>query len=222
LNEIAPPRQLRRSVAFIKMQIAKRIVPYAGVAIIAFALGMFAAKLVHHQPLQTPWQVLLSFQNQDLYNLSDDRKRALQAAIDSIVGAQNSNERPFFPRMFLTMVNTNGQTRYVLVREQPLMEVPGEPRVRAHVFDSDGKLLTSDEFSGGWRTSVTDVHVARNSLLRQDALVLDGEYHYGPHPSHRYYVLVGDRVVLAYSERNGELKREEYLFANASVAPSIK
>jgi len=204
------------------MEMARRIVPYAGVAIIAFALGMFAAKLVHHQPRQTPWQVLLLFQNQDLYNLSDERKRALQSAIDSIVGAQDPNERPFFPRMFRTMVNTNGQTRYVLVREQPLMEVPGEPRVRTHVFDSDGKLLTSDEFSGGWRTSVTDIHVAQNALLKQDAMVIDGEYRYGPHPSHHYYVLVSDRMVPAYFERNGELKRDEYLFANASVAPSIK
>jgi len=204
------------------MQIAKRIVPYAGVAVIAFALGMFTAKLVRHQPRQTPWQVLLSSQNQDLYNLSDERKHALQAAIDSIVGAQNPDERLFFPRMFRTMVNTNDQMRYVLVREQPLMEVPGEPRVRTHVFDSDGKLLASDEFSGGWRTSVMDVHVAKNALLHQDALVIDGEYRYGPHPSHRYYVLVGDRIVPAYFERNGELKRDEYLFANANVAPSIK
>jgi hypothetical protein len=201
---------------------AKRIVLCAGVALIIFLLGMFTAKLVRHQPQPTPWQVLLSFQNQDLYNLSDQRKRTLQAAIDSVVGAQNPDERPFFPRMFRTMVNTNGQMRYVLVREQPLMEVPGEPRVRTHVFDSDGKLLAGDEFSGGYRTSVTDVHIARNALLRQDALVLDGEYHYGPHPSHRYYVLVGDRIVPAYFERYGELKRDEYLFANATVAPSIK
>ena len=204
------------------MEMAKRIAPHAGVAIIAFALGMFAAKVVRHQPRQTSWQVLLSFQNQDLYNLSDERKGILQAAIDSVVGAQNPDERPFFPRMFRTMVNTNGQMRYVLVREQPLMEIPGEPRVRTHVFDSDGKLLASDEFSGGWRTSVTDVHVARNALLHQDALVLDGEYHYGPHPAHRYYVLVGDRIVPAYFERNGELKRDEYLWTNASIAPSIR
>jgi hypothetical protein len=69
---------------------------------------------------------------------------------------------------------------------------------------------------------VTDVHVARNALLRQDALVLDGEYHYGPHPSHRYYVLVGDRMVPAYFERNGELKRDEYLWTNSSIAPLIQ
>src|SRR6266550_4703569 len=117
------------------MQMVKRIVPYAGLAIIAFALGMFAAKLVRNQPRQTRWQVLLSFQNQDLYSLSDEQKRTLQAAIDSVVGAQNPNERPFFPRIFRTMVDTNGQTRYVLVREQPLMEIPGEPRIRTHIFD---------------------------------------------------------------------------------------
>ena len=188
----------------------------------AFSLGVFAAKHVRRQPQPTPWQVLLSFQNQDFTSLPEAQTRILQHAIDTIVGAQDPKERPFLPRIFRTMSNTDGQTRYILVQEQPLMETPGEPRIRMHVFDDAANLLTSDEFSGGWRTSVTDIHVSKNALLNQDALVLDGKYHYGPHPSHRYYVLVGDRPVLAYVERNGELQRDEYLWRNSSIAPSIK
>jgi hypothetical protein len=133
-------RRVNSNVRLLSYMV-KRIALCAGVALITFLLGMFAAKIVRHQPQPTHWQVLLSFQNQDLYNLSDERKLTLQSVIDSVVGAQNIGERPFFPRMFRTMVNTSGQMRYVLVREQPLMEVPGEPRVRTHVFDSDGKLL---------------------------------------------------------------------------------
>ena len=148
--------------------------------------------------------------------------RVLQGAINSVVGAQNPHEFRFLPRMFRTMANTNGEKRYVLVREQPLVAIPGEARVRMHVFDNADRLLTSDEFSGGWRTHVTRVHVAKNALLSQDALVVDGEFWIGGIGSHHYYVLVGDRMVPAYLERDGKLKRDEYLFANPSIAPSIR
>ena len=200
----------------------KRIVLYACIALITFLLGMFAVKFVRHQPQESPWQVLLTFQDRDLNQLSESQGHILQRSIDAILGPQDPNERPFFPRVFRTMSNTSGETRYILVREQPLMEIPGEPRIRTYVFDSTGKLLTRDEFSGGWRTHVTGVHVASNILLHQDALVVDGKYWTGAHSTHHYYVLVGDRVVPAYFDRDGELKRDEYLWTNASIAPSIQ
>jgi len=204
-----------------KMQVAKRILLYAAVAVLTFLLGVSVVKFGRRTSQPTPWQVLLSFQNQDLNKLPDKPSHAIQSAIDRIIGSQPSNEFPFSPRLFQAMTNTDGRTRYVLVREQPLVSIPGEPRVRVHVFDLGGNLLTSDEFSGGWRTYVTGVSVVKNDLLHQDALVVDGEYWIGGHASHQFYVLVSDRIVPAYFERDGALKRDEYLLANASIAPSI-
>ncbi len=200
---------------------SKRILIYAAVAMLAFLLGAFALKFGRRSSQPTRWQVLLSFQNQDLTKLPDKQTRNIESAINQIIGPQPSNQFPFSPRLFQAMTNTTGRTLYVLVREQPLVTIPGEPRVRVHVFDLAGAQLTSDEFSGGWRTYVTGVSVVSNDLLHQDALTIDGEYWIGGHPSHQYYVLVGDRIVPAYFERDGEFKRDEYLLANAAVAPSI-
>jgi hypothetical protein len=203
---------------------AKRIAVYAGVTLTTFLVGVSATRFVstiHHQTPQTPWEVLLTFQNQELKNLPDDSSHILQHAINATIGPPNSNEFPFFPRMFRTMSNITGQRRYVLVEERPLMTIPGEPRLRMYVFDSTGKLLTADEFSGGWRTHVAGMNVERNPLLQQDALVVKGQFWVGDHTSHQYYVLVGDRIVPAYLERDGQLKRNEYLEADISIAPSI-
>jgi hypothetical protein len=206
------------------MKMAKRIAVYAGVALMTFLLGMAAVKLVssvRHRPRQTSWEVLLSFQNQDLKNLPDDSRRAVQQAIDAMVGPRDPHTSPFMPRIFRTMSNTKGETRYVLVEEVPLMSIPGEARLRMHVFDAAGRLLSGDEFSGGWRTFLSGINVYTNPLLQQDALVVSGEYWWGEHRSHQYYVLVGNRVVPAYFERDGEFKRDDYLKANMSIAPSI-
>ncbi len=90
-----------------------------------------------------------------------------------------------------------------------------------HVFDNAGTTLTSDEFSGGWRSFITGVSVAKNDLLHQDALNVDAPYWVGEHTSHQVYVLVGDRIVPAYFDCDGELRRGDYLLANGSIAPSI-
>ena len=206
--------------SFCTLDMTKRIASYLSVAVVTFSLGMGVAKLVRHQSRQTPSLLLLSFQNQNFNDLSDEQRSKIQSAIDSIVGAQNRSEFPFFARMFRSMSNTNGQRRFVLVREQPLLTIPGEPRVRIHVFDAAGKQLTSNEFSGGWRTRVTDVRISDNALIRQETLVVDGEHWIGGHLSHQYYVLVSDQIVPAYLEWDGEIKRQEYLLQNGSIAPS--
>jgi hypothetical protein len=205
------------------MKMAKRIAVYAGVTLATFLVGVSATRYVsiRHQAPRTPWEVLLKFQNQELKILPDDSRHILQKAIDATIGPPNSNEFPFSPRMFRTMWNITGQRRYVLVEERPLMTIPGESRLRMYVFDAIGRLLTAEEFSGGWRTHVAGMNVERNPLLQQDALVVKGQFWVGDHRSYQYYVIVGDRIVPAYFEQDGELKRNEYLQANISIAPSI-
>src|ERR1044071_4181549 len=151
------------------MKVVKRTALYVAVALVTFLIGASVAKfhLGQRRP-STPWQVLLSFQNQDLKNLPHQQSQTLQAAIDRITGPQNARELPFSPRLFQTITSTTGQTRYVLVRERPLLSIPGEARIRMHVFDKAGTTLTSDEFSGDWRSFVTGVSIAENDLLHQD------------------------------------------------------
>src|SRR6185369_14161124 len=160
---VAPwPGQLERSVASLELLMAKRIALYTCVGLITFLLSVSVVKLgFRHVRPSTPWQVLLSFQNEDLTKLPDKQRHTLQAAIDRIIGPQDERLYPFSPTLFRAITSTTGQTRYILISVQPLFSIPGEARVRMHVFDSAGASLSSDEFSGGWRTYVKGVSIAK-------------------------------------------------------------
>jgi len=195
---------------------AKRILTGLAVASLTLSLGVLALRLVRHHH----WQVLLSFQNRDLQNVRGESARTLRQTTDAIVGDQKP-QGPFFPRIFQTITNANSQTRYVLVLERPPMSVPDEPLLRMYVFDNSGRLLTNDEYSGGWRAYVTAISVSRNDLLNQDALVVDSQYERDGPMSHNYFVVDRDQIVPAYFDHEGKLEREKYLQNNLSIAPSI-
>jgi hypothetical protein len=195
---------------------AKRILIALAVVTLTLSLGVAAVKLVRHHR----WQILLSFQNRDLRNVPRESARTLRQTIDVLLGDRKPNGL-FFPVIFRTITNINSHTRYVLVLERPLLQVPDESQLRMYVFDDAGRLLTNDEYSGGWRADVTAVSVSRNDLLNQEALIVDTQYIKEGPLSHNYFVLDGDRIVPAYFDHEGKLAREKYLQKNPSIAPSI-
>lgn len=201
----------------------KRIFLIVGVALLTFALGAKLAELGHrfHRPQPTAWQTLLSFENQDLGNLKPDEARILQNAIDVITVPKESHAWPYEPRLFRTISNANGETRFMLVEEQPLIEIPGESRLRVHIFDMSGHLLSHADFSAGWRTVLTAMNIQKNYFFNHDTLAVYGEYCFGGSPSIQRYVLVGNSIILAYLETNGKLDRNDYLNTNLTVGPLL-
>lgn len=210
------------------MRITNRVAVFSLASLFTFALGVSAARVgsafLRHQREPSPWQVLLSFENQHLESLSEQNDRAVRGAIEALTGRSNQNVYPIFvPRLFRTISNTKGETRYVLVEEAPLVEIPGESRLRVHIFDTTGYLLSGEEFSAGWRLALTDVNIDKIYItgVKQDALVADGEGCFGGHPSHQYYVVVGNRITLIYFEEDGLMERNDYQDWNLTIGPLI-
>src|SRR6266404_2372297 len=65
-------------------------------------VGISATNLEHApRPAvgETPWQVLMSFENQDLEKQNDSSKRRLQNAIDALTGKPNPHIIVLTPRL---------------------------------------------------------------------------------------------------------------------------
>ena len=219
------------------MRITKRVAIFFLVSSFTFVLGMsvarFGSAFPRHHREPSPWQVLLSFENQHLENLSEQSDRAVRQAIEALTGHPNQNVYPqFAPRLFRTISNTKGETRYILVEEAPLVIIPSESRLRVHIFDAAGNLLSWEDFAAGWRTVLTSVNIRkitypimesptqiRLPLVEQDALVADGEYCFGGSPSHQYYVVIGNRISLLYLEAKSQMDRNDYQNRNLTIGP---
>ena len=101
------------------------------------------------------------------------------------------------------------------------MIVPGQSRLRIHVFDQAGHLLSHIDFSGGWRTVLTAMTIRKYVSFNHDVLQVYGDYCFGGSPSAQYYVLVGDSIVLAYLEDKGKFQRNNYSSSNLTVGPVL-
>jgi hypothetical protein len=206
------------------MRRARQISLIIGTSLLTFFLAAAFVKLKHrgfHRNHPTPWETLLSFENQDLGNLRPDAARRLQNAIDTMTGPVPPNSWPYEPRLFRTIGTTKNETRYILVEEQPLISIPGESRLRVHVFDTYGQLLSGAEFSAGYRTILTGMSIRKISTFEHDALIVHGEYCLGGHPSHQYYVLVGTQLILAYLEMDRRFDQNDYLNTHMTVGPKM-
>jgi hypothetical protein len=194
-----------------------------GLSVVTFVLGVALAQFRDrfHRNQPTAWQTLLSFENQDLGNLKPEGTRVLKNAIDALTGVPEPKSLPYEPRLFRTMSNATGETRYILVEERPMVSIPSESRLRVHVFDTAGQLLTAADFSAGWRTVLTAMNIRKNYFFNRDSLVVHGEYCFGGSPSSQHYVLVGSSVQLAYLETNGEFDRNDYQNSNLTIGPLL-
>ena len=196
-----------------QMSRCKRVFIVASVGLLTFALGVTLAVLRRHLPARepTPWQTLISLENQDLANLRPESALLLERSIETLTGLPVSKDS-YQPRLFRTMLNGSGETRYVLVEYRPLLMIPGESRLRIHVFDLAGHLLSQSDFSAGYRTTLTAINMRRDYFSKRDVLIVFGEYCFGGNPSEQNYVLVGNSIMLSYLEVNGEFRRNAYLF----------
>jgi hypothetical protein len=206
------------------MRRARQISVIVGISLLTFVLGAALAEFRHggfHRNRPTAWQTLLSFENQDLRNLKPDAARTIQNAIDTLTGLSDSKAIPYEPRLLRTMSNASGETLYILVEERPLVLIPSESRIRVHLFDTAGRLLSRTDFSAGWRTILTTMSIQRNYFFKRDTLVVYGEYIFGGSPSQQHYVLVGSSLILSYLETDGKFDRNDYQNTNLTIGPLL-
>lgn len=176
------------------------------VGVVAFVAGVFmtrsSAVVVRQLGEPSPWQVMLSFENQDLAGLNEESASAVQKAITKVTGMTETGSSfgVFEPRLFRTISNTKGEQRYILVEEAPAMIIPGSARLRIHIFDTRGRLLGAQEFSGAHRNFIVGMKIRQVPVIEQQALIFHEEYCFSGTPSHRFFVLIGDEMRLVHSE----------------------
>ncbi|HEX7773855.1 MAG TPA: hypothetical protein VF435_15645 [Pyrinomonadaceae bacterium] len=183
-------------------------------------MGVFLTRAIvqlYREP--SAWQVLLSFENQDLEGLDEKSSAVLQTAITAVTGHASKNQfHEFFPRIFRTISNTNGEKRYILVEEEPLMTIPGNSWLRVHVFDTAGNLLNEQEFNAGNRVFLTSIQVRRIQMISSDVLIGQGQFDFGGHSLTQYYVLSENQMALVYLELDGLPDTNRY----ATIGPEIQ
>jgi hypothetical protein len=206
------------------MRITLRLAGFALAGLATFFGGVFFTRALvrlHGEP--SAWQVLLSFENQDLKGLDEKSSQVLQKAVTAITGHVRENRlSAFAPRIFRTISSTSGEKRYILVEESPLVMIPDESWLRVHVFDTEGRPLNEQKFSTGNRVVLNSIQVRKIQLINSQALVVQGKNVLGGHLLHQYYVLLGNQIVLVYLEMDGMHHSNNYNHSNLTVGPQLK
>jgi hypothetical protein len=168
------------------------------------------------------WQVLLSFENQDLEGLDEASVRVVKRAIDMTTGTSRPPEyMEFEPRLFRKISNSDGEPRYILVEEEPKLMIPGWSIFRAHIFDNAGRVLSSTEFSTGNRIEIIAMGLRKNYWFKSEVLRLDGETDLTRDPCHQYYTVVGNELRLVYLEIDDHVYSNSYTDPRLTVGPRL-
>jgi hypothetical protein len=205
------------------MKIARRTSIFIFVGLLTFFLGVWLTRLGTYRsycPRPSAWQILLTFENQDLQALDEHSKRAVKLAIQAHLGKPYEDIAVGFqPALFRSMLNTKGEKRYVFVEEAPMVIVPGNTTLRVHVFDLTGRLLNAQEFNAGYRQLVKSMQVRENVFLETHGLVVNTGYVFTQHESHSFYVLIDNELTLVYLELDGSFYPNNYQSPHMTVGP---
>lgn len=178
----------------------RRLALFLLLALSAFLIGVFISraktKLSHHE--LSAWQVLLSFENQDLEGLDEQSGRLVRKAINELAPRKEDRSLSFAPRLFRTIANAKGEQRYILIEESPMVFIPGEATLRVCIFDNGGHLLNQQEFSTGMRASITGIRIREIGQLGPQTLIVQGEYVFTGTAFEQYYALSGNQIVMIY------------------------
>lgn len=198
------------------MRISRRNPIFILVSIATFAVGVFLVPL--KQPtgfdpnnvlvlLQSPWQMLRAFENQDLRGLDEPHKAMLQKAVEAITGKQNETVHggQFEPALFRWLLNGKNEKRYILVEVANTRIIPGSSFLRIHVFDTAGHILNAQEFDTGNRTFVTSMRIGQYGEVERKLLFVEGGYVLTGYKFTQFYALTGDRMEQLYLQKDGRL-----------------
>jgi hypothetical protein len=160
------------------------------------------------------WSILVSWQHRDLRQIDGAPKAQLQMAIESLRGKP---QNPFLsPRLFSRVLTSDGDHKYVLIEESPLVMIPGGSGLGISLFTTDGKLIDSSEFEAGWRIALTEIRLVSVNDIRGEVLEVDAlPFINGANIAKQYYALVGNKMKLIRLEDS-----KGALFTNYYGAPN--
>ena len=163
------------------------------------------------------WALLLASQNQDLTKLEPHAKARLQLAIDSLRGP--TDNKFLYARLFCRVTTSDGEPRYVLVEESPLIMIPGDSRLRTSLFTTDGTLLSSSEFAAGWRIAISGITFIEVNGIKGEVLQVESyPMINGADVAKQYYSLVADEMrLIRLEDSRGLLTPNVYRTPNHTI-----
>lgn len=134
-----------------------------------------------------------------------------------------SGQRPGGWKVFLS--ESTGSW-FVRIECQGVIEIPSECMLRATVTAPDGKVTFEEEFSGGWRVSLSSGKMSQRKADGERLLELcsDGNRIInGPDIEKQYYqVLDGILVLVRLENEDGSLAQNNYLNPNKTIGPKLR
>ena len=208
------------------MRILKKLAVFLIAGLITFGLGMTVHRVgpaaIRYFSEPSPWQVLLSFQNQDLGGLDEQSMRAVKRAIELKTGPGKLPEYVHFePRLFRKLANSNGEQRYMLVEQSPVRFIPGAETVRVNIFDTEGKVLSTTEFDLGNRMTIIGMRIRTDYWMVPNALTIDCEYWLGGNSSHQAFTIVGNELRLIYLGDGIRIDQNNYQTPWMTIGPRL-
>jgi hypothetical protein len=208
------------------MRIIKKLAVISIASLITFGLGVavhrFGSAATRYFSEPSAWQVLLSFENQDLGSLDESSSRAVHNAIDKLTGPGRAPEYvQFEPRLFRKLANSNGEPRYMLVEQSPMRFIPGAETIRVNIFDTAGKVLSSTEFGLGNRMTIIGMRIRTDYWVVPNALTIDCEYWLGGNSSHQAFTIVGNELRLIYLGDGIRVDHNNYQTPWMTIGPRL-
>ena len=161
------------------------------------------------------WELLLSLENRDLRKFDALTTTQVQMAIDKLVGRSQNQ----FPRLFSKLSTNQEEQRYILIEESPLVTVPGESRLRLSLFTENGILLSSSEFSAGWRIVLSEIRLIQVKGIEGDVLEVESyPMINGADVAKQYYAPVADEMrLIRLEDSSGALISNIYRTPNHTI-----
>jgi hypothetical protein len=208
------------------MRIIKKLAVFSIASLITFGLGVmvhrFGSAATRYFSEPSAWQVLRSFENQDLGMLDEKSLHAVRDAIGKLTGpGRPPHYMQFEPRLFRRIANSNGEQRYMLVEQLPMWMIPGAETIRVNIFDSAGKLLSTTEFDTGNRMGIIGMRIRTDYWVVPDALTIDCEFWLGGNSSHQAYTIVGNELRLIYLGDGLKIDNNNYHTPWMTIGPRL-
>ena len=156
------------------------------------------------------WREFISFEGQDLNTLERMNRTRFVQLLKAILPAEG--DLRYGPYCLGRFDSPGDSSRFVLVMGQPLFIVPGESRVRIHIFDMKGRHLSSTAFSTGWRINLKGARIIANAGSGSSQIEISTQLVIGGKDiSRQVYGLVGNEVVpLSLQDSTGRMLRNVY------------
>ncbi len=160
----------------------------------------------------TVWTLLVTHPGPNLEQLPPgDQARIAR----EFCGAPSRTGDRWQPRRFWRLPTRD---RYLLLVRSQLLFVPGDSRIRAVVFDKDGRVLSSTEFSTGWRYAQLAAELSNRVEIGAVVTVRCSGCWY----CRQYYGISANGLYLLRLEgEDGVAVRNPYVAPNFIVGPEV-